>query len=168
MGTYNFLPASMAIVGKTPKEQYVDAFQETLNQQFYNSSDWWTINEETYLGSGEYQEVDVRINTLINAETGLKLGDDWKSVLFKEIDHAIELGKLYVFDKRITIDFDPPEKHIVVGKCAKCEISSERYVNCKRSECNKHFICCELCSESDGKSYCSKNCKNKTKVFIST
>ena len=77
-------------------------------------------------------------------------------------------GKLYVFDKRITIDFDPPEKHIVVGKCAKCEISSERYVNCKRSECNKHFICCELCSESDGKSYCSKNCKNKTKVFIST
>ena len=70
-------------------------------------------------------------------------------------------GKLYVFDKRITMDFDPPEKHVIVGKCAKCGSSCERYVNCKRPECNKHFICCESCSESDGKSFCSEDCKLK-------
>jgi UPF0176 protein len=72
-------------------------------------------------------------------------------------------GKLYVFDGRITMDFDSNnnlgEKHVVVGKCGKCSIPCERYVNCKRPECNKHLLCCENCSESDGKAYCSEECK---------
>ena len=69
-------------------------------------------------------------------------------------------GKLYVFDGRITMDFDPVDKHVVVGKCDKCGDSCERYVNCKRPECNKHFICCEFCSESNEVAYCSDNCRN--------
>jgi UPF0176 protein len=76
-------------------------------------------------------------------------------------------GKLYVFDKRITMDFDTEGKHIVVGKCGKCETPSERYVNCKRPECNKHFLCCESCSESDGRSYCSEKCKTILHTAIS-
>ncbi len=67
-------------------------------------------------------------------------------------------GSLYVFDNRIIMNFNS-DGHIVLGKCDKCEASSERYVNCKRPECNKHIICCEDCSESDGKSYCSDNCR---------
>jgi UPF0176 protein len=74
-------------------------------------------------------------------------------------------GKLYVFDNRITMDFDSVNNlggnHVVVGKCDKCSVPSERYVNCRNPECNKHFICCEKCSESDGKSYCSFSCKIK-------
>jgi UPF0176 protein len=68
-------------------------------------------------------------------------------------------GSLYVFDGRILMDFDPKDRHKVIGKCEKCEISSERYVNCKRPECNKHFICCEGCSEEDGRSFCSLECR---------
>ncbi len=70
-------------------------------------------------------------------------------------------GSLYVFDKRITMTFDSPENHKVIGKCDKCETSSERYVNCKNPRCNKHFICCEACSEEDGKSFCSAECREK-------
>lgn len=76
-------------------------------------------------------------------------------------------GSLYVFDNRITMDFDPKEKHVVIGKCEKCEVSSERYVNCKNPECNKHFLCCENCSESDGKSYCSPICFEKMNKLVS-
>ncbi len=70
-------------------------------------------------------------------------------------------GSLYVFDNRITMDFDPKEKHKVVGLCLKCGASTERYVNCKNPKCNKHFLCCENCSEDSGKSYCSDVCKEK-------
>ncbi len=74
-------------------------------------------------------------------------------------------GTLYVFDKRITMDFDAKnnveDKHVVVGKCDKCEVSSERFVNCKYPQCNKHFICCEDCSEEDGRSFCSDDCRAK-------
>jgi UPF0176 protein len=73
-------------------------------------------------------------------------------------------GTLYVFDKRITMDFDTlnnlGRKHKVVGKCEKCDSFSERYVNCKNKQCNKHFICCENCSEEDGKSFCGLECRN--------
>lgn len=70
-------------------------------------------------------------------------------------------GSLYVFDKRITMTFDPADKHKVIGKCDKCETASERYVNCKNPRCNKHFICCETCSEEDGRSFCSEECREK-------
>ncbi len=70
-------------------------------------------------------------------------------------------GTLYVFDKRITMDFDPKDKHVVVGECEKCNLKSERYVNCKYPRCNKHFICCEECSEEDGRSFCSEECREK-------
>lgn len=70
-------------------------------------------------------------------------------------------GALYVFDRRILMDFDPKDKHVVVGKCEKCESPSERYVNCKNPMCNKHFLCCEDCSEKDGRSFCSEECLAK-------
>jgi hypothetical protein len=95
---YKFTNASMSINGKTPKEDYIGLFQETLNQQFYNSSDWWTIQEEIPYASDSFVNTDVRITHVINAETGVKLGDDWKTILFKEVDHEIYVGRLYMFD----------------------------------------------------------------------
>ncbi len=76
-------------------------------------------------------------------------------------------GSLYVFDKRITMTFDPADKHKVIGKCDKCETHSERYVNCKYPMCNKHIICCENCSEEDGRSFCSIECREKVLEKIS-
>lgn len=73
-------------------------------------------------------------------------------------------GSLYVFDKRITMTFDSPENHKVIGKCDKCEVPSERYVNCKNPRCNKHFICCEDCSEEDSRSFCSVECRERALV----
>jgi len=98
---YKHIPASMyagAKKGNDPKDQYTELFQQTLNEQFYNSSDWWTIQEETAIGSKIYENQDVRINHVINAETGLKLGDDWKTLLFQSVSHFTDLGRFYIFD----------------------------------------------------------------------
>ena len=51
---YKSIPASMyarAKKGESPKQEYIDLFQKTLDEQFYNSSDWWTIQEETGIGT---------------------------------------------------------------------------------------------------------------------
>lgn len=99
--TYRYIPAAIAATakkGSAPKNDYVELFQETLKEQFYNASNWYTVEEETALGSNVFANVDVRIAHLINAETGLKLGDDWKTLLFQDVDHPIELGKFYKFD----------------------------------------------------------------------
>lgn len=114
---YKHLTSSLLITGKSPKEDYIDLFQETLNQQFYNSSDWWTVQEETSQGSKTYTNIDVRISHLINAETGLKMGDDWKTVLFKEIDHAIEVGKQYIFDENTWLTINTEKIKNLTGTC---------------------------------------------------
>jgi hypothetical protein len=118
--TYKYTNASMAIVPKgqtEPKNQYIELFQETLNDQFYNSADWWNIEEETSVGSQVYAHLDVRVNHVINAETGLKLGDDWKTILFKDVDHNIELGKQYIFDSNTWLTINTEIIKNLTGTC---------------------------------------------------
>jgi hypothetical protein len=103
---YKYVPSSIvagAQKGNTPKDQYVELFQKTLDEQFYNSSTWWTVQEETEIGTGEYLDTDVRISHVINAETGLKLGDDWKTILFPDLNHELALGRRYVFNDSVWI-----------------------------------------------------------------
>jgi UPF0176 protein len=70
------------------------------------------------------------------------------------------LGKLYVFDKRVVMGFNTnsPE-HVVIGKCQKCESSSENFVNCTLPSCHKHFICCRNCYSRNGFAFCNKVCE---------
>ena len=70
------------------------------------------------------------------------------------------LGKLYVFDKRLTIAFNAEDsKHIVVGVCDKCGVSGDSYVNCELDTCHRHYICCMECvSKTGGIPYCNQKC----------
>lgn len=68
-------------------------------------------------------------------------------------------GSLYVFDKRIAMNFDPEDMHKVVGKCDLCEAPTERYANCKNKLCNAHVLCCDACRSADGTAYCSVLCQ---------
>lgn len=61
------------------------------------------------------------------------------------------LGKLYVFDDRITMGFytDDPQ-HQVIGRCEHCDALSEEFVNCANVGCHRHFIGCKSCKQSAG------------------
>ena len=56
------------------------------------------------------------------------------------------LGSLYVFDDRITMAFASKEARGVIGKCARCGVASEHYVNCANQDCHRHFIICDMCT----------------------
>lgn len=94
---YKYTPAG-AQLSKTPREYFTDDFQQNLEDGFYETFTWHTIEEEDVFASGELNEVDVRINRVINQVTGEKMGDDWKQILFKEITHSTGIGYLYYFD----------------------------------------------------------------------
>lgn len=72
-------------------------------------------------------------------------------------------GKLYVFDKRLTVGFntDSPE-HEIVGRCYACNKPSDTYVNCEYNFCHYHHIRCEDCMDKEtGMAFCKKECKEK-------
>lgn len=81
-------------------------------------------------------------------------------------------GSLYVFDKRIVMNFDKEGEHQMIGRCSKCDKPSEHYVNCANLMCHEHFICCEDCLETSselhppyGESYCDMWCNLKWKWY---
>ncbi len=69
-------------------------------------------------------------------------------------------GKLYVFDKRVTMGFYTDDaKHEIIGKCDSCGEKSENYVNCANPVCHRHFIACDKCVEkSDRNVFCPGGC----------
>ena len=102
--SYEYLNASLASRNVSPtlmdlKDDYVDYFQEVLNQEFENASDLWKIQEESPFASGTLQDVYVRLLAhVINNDSGNKIGDDYKKILFKDIGHSTGLGVLYYFN----------------------------------------------------------------------
>lgn len=105
---YPFMTAGSVLNDQTPKETYRNLLSETLRKQFYNATDWYTIEEETALRSGVYQNVDVRVNDVVNPTTGDNVEDDYKKILFQELDHSVNLARMYRFDSNywITINVD--------------------------------------------------------------
>ncbi len=94
---YKFLNASLPIQLE-PKDDIINDFQEALYDGFKNSSTWYSIQEEVPFASGTLTNVIVRLNTAIDSITGSKLGDDFKLILFEDIQHATGLGYMYYFD----------------------------------------------------------------------
>lgn len=72
-------------------------------------------------------------------------------------------GKLYVFDKRLTIGYNTEDpKHEVVGKCLHCNAASDNYVNCELNMCHRHYISCADCIDKEtGFAFCKSECKEK-------
>lgn len=72
------------------------------------------------------------------------------------------LGKLYVFDGRITMGFNTNDpSHKIVGKCAVCGIPADNYRDCANTHCTnkRHFVACDSCFEKQ-MGYCI-NCSEK-------
>lgn len=106
MTNYQYLRASLPITNVTPKNSYINDFQENLYAEFADASDVWDIEEEPILGSGIYQPTTVRINHVIDSDTGEKRGDDFKKILFKELDHPSQPGRQYRFNDNIWLTYN--------------------------------------------------------------
>ncbi|GAB4163549.1 MAG: rhodanese-related sulfurtransferase [Candidatus Dojkabacteria bacterium] len=74
------------------------------------------------------------------------------------------LGKLYVFDGRVVwgVNTESPE-HQILSECELCGAKSDLYVDCSYSHCTnkRHFIACKECFDTDGKIFCSDECRTK-------
>lgn len=81
---------------------------------------------------------------------GLKQGNDhW-------------LGKLFVFDDRMTVPISEEEAP-VIGECYVCKTPNDSYYNCANMDCNRLFLCCPTCL-SKYQGCCQESCKESPRV----
>ena len=68
-------------------------------------------------------------------------------------DRGLWEGSLYVFDRRMTVDFAEHTKE--VGQCDSCGTVSNHIQNCRNSDCRTLIVLCEECAKtSSGCSHC--------------
>ena len=72
------------------------------------------------------------------------------------------LGKLFVFDDRMTIPISE-ESSPVIGKCHHCQTPNESYYNCANMDCNNLFLCCPSCLQQF-QGCCAPICQSAARI----
>jgi UPF0176 protein len=70
-------------------------------------------------------------------------------------------GTLYTFDDRLTMDFT--EDRPIIGKCHRCQKSSENYINCSNNACHLLCIICDDCGGEESIVFCGDKCRDTAK-----
>jgi hypothetical protein len=81
----------------------IDQFQALLVDQFAVATDVFTVSEEYVFASGSYVDIQVRITSAVDPDTNVRLGDDWKRILFKDINHTTGVGRKFYFSENTWI-----------------------------------------------------------------
>lgn len=79
----------------------------------------------------------------------------------KYADEGLWEGSLYVFDKRMDLQFSDSAK--TIGKCTKCSGKTSNFENCAYKPCNNLVLMCETCHAKDDT--CKSECLEKLAVY---
>ncbi len=80
----------------------------------------------------------------------------------KEVGRSHWLGKLFVFDDRLSVPISEEEAPII-GKCHHCGKGTEAYYNCANMDCNHLFLCCPECLHEHA-GCCKAECKTSSRL----
>lgn len=73
-------------------------------------------------------------------------------------DQGLWEGSLYVFDKRMTVDFSDQAK--VIGDCDNCGSATKNYYDCVGQTCKAMLLLCDSCANKKDALKCSESHAN--------
>ena len=71
---------------------------------------------------------------------------------FKDGEDSLWEGSLYVFDKRMNMDFSENAK--TIGECEKCAAPTSQFYNCANLACRDLILLCEDCAADEANLAC--------------
>ena len=104
------------------RDKYNRELQQKINEKWWMASDNYEIQMEPIRGSREFSSIVCRINHAINPKTGLNLGDDFKVLIFFDLNSPITMGYRFIFDNSWWIvtntdNYNASTKSVVVRRC---------------------------------------------------
>lgn len=128
-------------MSKPPSQQHRDTIQEIVNYQFDNSSTYYTdVEEEIAFGTLNFKTCDVRVNTIVDAKTGQRVNDDYKKLIFRDLEYTPPLGTRYRFSNNIWLTFSTDNiktdtSSVYVRRCDNTINTQDKYGNIHREPC---------------------------------
>ena len=111
----NALPSS-------PNNYYREHMQALIDTQWDNTTMLQNIQEEYPFASFEVRDVQVRMIHALDKSTRQKQGDDFRELIFQDIDYTVNLGAYYKFSDAYWLAINLDElnrttKNIIVRRC---------------------------------------------------
>ena len=88
----------------SPFNEFCSFEQELINEDFESSPTWYSdIEQEIEFGSLKFKKIDARINQIMDSKVGDRINDDYRKIIFRDLNFKPELGSRYKFDNNIWI-----------------------------------------------------------------
>lgn len=106
-----------------PDDYFRDLQQAAIDNLFDCTSAKYTVQEQDAIGSSTYHDIDVWLNYIVGTtSSGVKNGQDFTQLMFRDINHTTIQGLYYIFDNNYHISYfynlyDGLEKAIAVRRC---------------------------------------------------
>ena len=131
----------MAAFGESPKEDIERQMQELVNEQFIVSSSFAPqVYVEKEFGTLEFEKIEARVTHLIDSATGLRVGDDFKKITFRDLEYLPPMGGRFKFDDNIWIvygtdNINSTTSACLVRRCNNTMNMLDRYGNIHQEPC---------------------------------
>lgn len=117
-----YYDAKIGAMPSSPNDYYREQTQHLIDSQWYNTTQLFKIEEECPFGSQNYHRVEVHMTHALDKSTNKKQGDDFRELIFRDIDYKVKLGTYYRFGNAywITVNVDElnlMSKNIIVHRC---------------------------------------------------
>ena len=84
---------------QTPNDYFRDQQQAAIDQQWEVTSARYTIKEQENFGSKVFNDIEVWIDYVVGlGSRGTTNGDDFRQLIFRDINHQVKRGLYYQFD----------------------------------------------------------------------
>lgn len=108
---------------QTPNDYFRDLQQAAIDNLFDCTSARYTVQEQDAIGASTYHDIDVWLDYIVGTtSSGVKNGQDFTQLMFRDIEHPVFQGLYYIFDDNYHISYfynryDGLEKALAVRRC---------------------------------------------------
>ena len=124
-----------------PFDEFHSFEQELINEDFEYAPTWYEdIEQEIEFGSLKFVKIDARINQIMDSKVGDRINDDYRKIIFRDLNFKPELGSRYRFDNNIWIVYSTDNiksthQSCYIRRCNNTINLQDKYGNIHQEPC---------------------------------
>ena len=103
---------------KAPVDEFHSFEQELVNADFEYAPTWYNdIEKEIEFGSLKFEKINARVNQIMDSKVGDRINDDYRKLIFRDLNFKPALGSRYRFNNNIWIVYSTDNIKSIHSSC---------------------------------------------------